>query len=200
MTQGPGGLVLASSSPRRRALLERMGWSFEVCPADVEEDDSGRLGGAAMVAANAALKADAVAAGRAKKLVLGSDTTVALGAEVLAKPENLEEARRMLRRLSGRMHTVYTAVALRWVEGGFSKDFVETSEVLFRRFDEATITAYFEQVDPLDKAGAYGIQEGKELIVERVDGSVENVMGLPVQTLEACFGEHGFVFPAKQEI
>jgi len=194
MAGRPEGLVLASASPRRSELLERIGLRFEVRPADVEEDDSGRGGPAAMVAANAALKAETVAAGHPGKLVLGSDTTVALGAEILAKPADLGEARAMLRRLSGRTHTVHTAVALRWAAAGLAHDFVETSEVTFRALDEAAITAYFERVDPLDKAGGYGIQEGRELIIEGVEGSVENVMGLPVQALEAWFMEHGFDF------
>lgn len=190
----PLSLLLASASPRRRELMERMGLRFTVRPSEVREDDSGRAGPEAMVAHNAALKAGFLAERFPDHLVLGSDTTVALDEAVLAKPADLEEAAAMLRRLSGRRHRVHTAVALRWRRGNFASDFVETSEVTFKALDAGTIRAYFERVNPLDKAGAYGIQEARELIIDRVEGSVENVMGLPVQALAACFAEHGFDF------
>jgi len=190
----PDRLILASASPRRRELLERAGLRFEAIPPAVEEDDSGREGPRAMVAKNAALKAAALAARFPGALVLGSDTTVALDREVLCKPADLEEAAAMLRRLSGRVHRVYTAVALRWAAGAWEKDFVETSRVRFKRLDDERIADYFRRVDPLDKAGAYGIQERREMIVERVEGSVDNVMGLPVQAVVASLAEQGFDF------
>jgi len=190
----PKKLILASASPRRRELLERLGLRFEVCPAEVEENNHPVNGPDVMVAANAELKAAALSAARPDALVLGSDTTVALDGEVLNKPFDLAEARAMLRRLSGRGHTVYTAVALSWWAGAFKVVFVESSEVCFKVFDDAVIDRYFEQVDPLDKAGAYGIQEARELIIESVVGSVENVMGLPIQALEHRLAEHGFNF------
>ncbi|MEN8862421.1 MAG: Maf family protein, partial [Lentimonas sp.] len=96
--------------------------------------------------------------------------------------------------LSGRSHTVYTAVALQWQAAGFVEAFVERSAVRFKSLDDATIDAYFELVNPLDKAGAYGIQEGRDLIIESVEGSVENVMGLPIQALAETFAEHHFDF------
>ena len=194
MAGHPEKLLLASASPRRRELLERMGLRFEIAPADVEEDNDPANGPSEMVAANAVLKAQALSAGHPDALVLGSDTTVALDAEVLNKPVDMEAARAMLHRLSGRSHTVYTAVALCWANGGLSEVFVERSEVLFKEFDDAVIDAYFEEVNPLDKAGAYGIQQARELIIDSVNGSVENVMGLPIQALEKRLSEHGFDF------
>ena len=193
----PDRLILASASPRRSELLERMGLRFEVHPSHVEEDDSGSEGPSQMVLNNAALKASAMATQYRDSLVLGSDTTVALGESVLSKPADLAEARSMLQRLSGKSHTVYTAISLRWLAGGLSEDFVESSEVRFKAFDDATIQKYFECVDPLDKAGAYGIQSGREMIIEAVVGSVENVMGLPIQALEARFLQLGFDFSAQ---
>lgn len=190
----PHHLLLASASPRRRELLERLGLRFEVCAADVEEDNDPVHGPAEMVAANAALKAAALSSLHPNALVLGSDTTVALEGEVLNKPADLDEARRILRRLSGRRHTVFTAVALHWQAGNLQEQFVESSQVHFKAFDDAVIERYFEQVDPLDKAGAYGIQQARELIIESVAGSVENVMGLPIQALEQKFAELGFDF------
>lgn len=171
-----------------------MGLRFEVQPADVEEDDSGSQGPEAMVRNNAALKADALAGDFPEDLVLGSDTTVALGDRVYSKPVDLADARAMLMELSGRAHTVYTAVALRCQSAHLSVDFIETSQVTFKTLNDAIIDAYFQIVNPLDKAGAYGIQSGRELIIESVEGSVENVMGLPIQALEAKFLELGLDF------
>ena len=126
--------------------------------------------------------------------MLGSDTTVAWDAHVLSKPVDLADARRMLHMLSGRTHTVYTAVSLYWKAGGLAHTFVERSDVRFQQLDDARIDQYFARVNPLDKAGAYGIQEGRELIIEHVEGSVENVMGLPIQALEQSLRELGFDF------
>lgn len=194
MSARPEKLILASASPRRRELLERIGLRFEIRPADVEEEVYSVEGPAGMVAANAALKAAALSAAHPEALVLGSDTTVALGDEVLNKPHDLDEARVMLLRLSGRSHTVYTAVALYWEAGGLKEAFTESSEVRFKAFREEVVDRYFKQVDPLDKAGAYGIQQAREMIIESVDGSVENVMGMPVQALERKLAELQFDF------
>ena len=190
----PIKLVLASASPRRSELLKRMGLAFEVHPSHADEDESGANGPEQMVLKNAELKAAAMVGQYPDDLVLGSDTTVALGESVLSKPADLAEAKQMLQRLSGQVHTVYTAVALRWQAGGFAESFVEKSQVRFNQLSDSTINAYFEQVNPLDKAGAYGIQEGRELIIEAVEGSVENVMGLPIQALAAKLAEHRFDF------
>lgn len=186
--------ILASASPRRRELLGRLGLDFEVRVAAVEESECTERGPEWMVAHNAALKADAVAASAEGALVLGSDTTVALEDRVLGKPRDLEEARVMLELLSGRAHRVYTAVALRCRVNGYAHDFVEVSEVYFKDLDRAAIEAYHVRVDPLDKAGAYGIQEGREMIIDSVVGSVENVMGLPIERLAEVLREQGFDF------
>jgi septum formation protein len=126
--------------------------------------------------------------------MLGSDTTVAHEGIALGKPKNRDEASLMLKRLSGKTHTVYTAVSLRWWAESFILDFVERSEVTFKELDEMIIERYHDIVNPLDKAGAYGIQEGRELIIDTVAGSVENVMGLPIQKLSKVFKEQEFNF------
>lgn len=190
----PNELVLASASPRRRELLQRLGLNFSICPADVEELNISDEGPATLVSANARLKADFLSVRNSDALILGSDTTVALGETILNKPSDMEAAYEMLRQLSGREHQVYTAVALVWEQGGLSDCFVEVSEVRFKDLDESAIRAYFKIVDPLDKAGAYGIQVGRDLIIESVRGSVENVMGLPVQALEKHLHQLGFDF------
>ena len=194
LRQHPKNLLLASASPRRSDLLERIGLQFEVCPANIPELDAHLDGPARMVLVNAAMKAEKLSAEYTDSLVLGSDTTVVVDDMILGKPTDMDEARAMLRKLSGRAHTVYTAVALRWQAEDFMDDFVESSQVCFRTLDDDTIGRYFGIVNPLDKAGSYGIQEGRELIIEAVEGSVENVMGLPIQALQARFDRHGFNF------
>lgn len=171
-----------------------MGLRFAIRPTHVEEDDSGSQGPERMVLENARLKAATLSEVEPEALVLGSDTTVAIDGTVLSKPSDLEHARQMLGRLSGRTHTVYTAVALYWKAGQLTHSFVERSEVRFQALDEARIDQYFALVNPLDKAGAYGIQEGRELIIDSVEGSVENVMGLPIQRLALALEELGFDF------
>jgi septum formation protein len=194
MDTQPKQLYLASASPRRAELMRRMGLRFEIRPTHVEEDDSGSAGPEEMVMENAKLKASTLSDLEPDALVLGSDTTVALGEQVLSKPTDMEDARCMLQMLSGRTHTVYTAVALYWKLGSLAHVFFECSLVRFQELDDARINQYFQLVDPLDKAGAYGIQVGRELIVESVEGSVENVMGLPIQRLALTMEELGFNF------
>lgn len=171
-----------------------MGLVFEVCPTHVEEDDSGRAGPERLVLDNARLKAGTLAARVPEALVLGSDTTVALHKQILSKPKDLDDARRMLTMLSGRAHSVYTAVSLNWEGGGLAHSFVERSDVIFKTLNAPLIEEYIALVNPLDKAGGYGIQIGQNLIIESVSGSIENVMGLPIQALEACLEELGFDF------
>ncbi|HTB80703.1 MAG TPA: Maf family protein [Opitutaceae bacterium] len=173
-------LILASASPRRQQLLAEMGLAFDVMPAEVTEHEAPDADPRAMVAHNAALKAEWVAARHPDALVLGADTTVFIDGTVLNKPGNLAEARAMLRRLAGRTHTVFTGLALRRVRDDLRLDDGVTSEVTFKNFDDAAIDAYFRIVNPLDKAGAYGIQEGRELIIAGWHGSFTNIMGLPV--------------------
>jgi septum formation protein len=194
MGQHPERLILASASPRRSELLARIGLRFDVCPADIEEDNAPVRGPAEMVLKNAALKAAALSHQFPAALVLGSDTTVAIDSEVLNKPADLSEAREMLRRLSGRSHTVFTGVAFYCDILGLKDRFVDRSEVFFKVFDDSVIDRYFEVVNPLDKAGAYGIQQAREMIIDTVEGSVENVMGLPVQALEQRLDELAFDF------
>lgn len=172
-------VILASQSPRRRELLSLVGIAHEVLPADVDErylageeprEHAERL---AREKATAMLVPDAV--------VIGSDTIVVVDGDVLGKPKDDADAARMLRRLSGRSHTVITAVAVAWdgrVESG-----VEEVEVTFHTLTEADVAAYIATREPMDKAGAYGIQGFGATIVARVDGDYFAVMGLPLQRL-----------------
>lgn len=177
-------LVLASASPRRADLMQALGLRFEVVPAHVVEWEEGDAPPDGLVRHNASLKAvkgQELCPGRT---ILAADTAVALDGEVFNKPADLAAARAMLKRLSGRTHTVYTGLALHDGSLGIRELHHVTSRVTFRVLDNDLIESYFSQVNPLDKAGAYGIQEGKEMIVESLDGSLSNVMGLPTEFLK----------------
>jgi septum formation protein len=181
-------LVLASVSPRRAELLRVAGIPFEVrAPRDAEAGTAGRLGHAAprdYAVALALAKAEAVAADHPGRLVLGADTVVVLDGEVLEKPGSEGEAARMLGRLQGRRHTVITALALLGGAGG-PATCAESTEVEFLPLDEASIRRYVATGEPMDKAGAYGIQGYGAMMVRRVEGCYFNVMGLPLARLGA---------------
>jgi len=186
-------LHLASASPRRAQLLGELGLRFVVEPTHVPEDEDPAAPPESLVKANAVAKARALARLRPTALILGCDTTVSPDNKNLNKPADMAEARVMLRCLSGRMHTVYTGVCL--IDGQTGETVLEavTSRVFFRPLDEAVITRYFAVVNPLDKAGAYGIQEGRELIIDRWEGSLANIMGLPVERLAEILAQRGLL-------
>ncbi len=178
---GKAVLILASASPRRRELLQQLGIPFEVVVADVTEHEDPETDPRVMVAHNAALKADWAAARHPDAVVLGADTTVFLDGKAINKPKDLDEARSMLGRLSGREHTVFTGVAVRRASSGLRIDEGVSSEVSFKSFGGAVIEAYIRLVNTLDKAGAYSIQEQTDLIIAGYRGSFSNIMGLPME-------------------
>ena len=184
-------LILASSSPRRREILTQMGFDFEVISPSVDELDA--LGPedtpVDFVLENALIKGEAVAAMFPDALVLAADTTVAFEGEVLNKPADMDEAKAMIRRLAGNMHTVYTGYQLIHEASDIMLAESVASEVTFKPLADAEIDAYFKVVNPLDKAGAYGIQEGRELIIDKLEGSFTNVMGLPREALTEALKE-----------
>jgi septum formation protein len=182
-------LVLASASPRRRELLAQLGIPFEVVVADVTEHEDPATDPRAMVAHNAALKADWVAARNPDAVVLGADTTVFLDGTAINKPRDLDEARSMLRRLSGREHTVYTGIAVRRLSTGLRIDRGVSSQVEFKRFGDAVIEEYIGLVNTLDKAGAYSIQDRTDMIVAAYRGSFSNIMGLPMEATKQILTE-----------
>lgn len=186
-------LILASASPRRRELLATLGVGFDVVAAPVEEHEDPATDPRAMVAHNAALKADWVAARHPEAVVLGADTTVFLEGCALNKPGDPAEARAMLRRLSGRTHTVYTGLALRCAAEGLRIDAGAASEVTFKPLDDATIEQYLACVHTLDKAGGYAIQEHADLIVAGYSGSLSNIIGLPLETTKQILTKAGLL-------
>lgn len=177
-------VVLASGSPRRSELLAREGLTFLVVPAQVEESKEVTTTPEDLALANASLKAGAIAPDYPDVAVLGADTIVVLEGRIFGKPRSLPEGAEMLRALSGRWHEVLTAVSI--MHQGEKVLFAEETRVRFNRLSEETIQDYHRQVDVLDKAGGYAIQESGELIIAEVDGCRDNVMGLPVaRVLEA---------------
>jgi septum formation protein len=190
----PDQLILASASPRRKTLLDDMGLAFAVQVANVEEDDRPHLKPDNLVLNNAILKAESVAKEAPDALVLGSDTTVAFEGRIFSKPQDLNEAMQMLETLSDQWHEVYSAISLRWTNGDFKESFYEVSQVKFRALTPSIIRKYHSRVNPLDKAGAYGIQEASDLIIDSIKGSFNNIMGLPTELLANQLKKHGFNF------
>jgi septum formation protein len=174
-------LILASASPRRKELLAQLGIPFEVIVSDVTEHEDPDTDPRVMVAHNAALKADWVAGRHPDALVLGADTTVFLDGKAINKPGDLDESRAMLRRLSGREHTVFTGIAIRRLSTGLKIDDGVSSLVQFKPFGDDVIEAYIRVVNTLDKAGAYSIQDSTDMIVAGYKGSFTNIMGLPME-------------------
>lgn len=192
MTPAPR-LILASASPRRHELLARLGLPFTVVVADVTEHEDPATDPRTMVSHNAALKADWVAARHPEAWVLGADTTVFIDGHALNKPRDPAEARAMLRRLSGRTHTVYTGLALRRHASGYRADAGEASEVTFHALSDAAIDAYLARVHTLDKAGGYAIQEHGDLLVAGRTGSFSNIMGLPLDATKQILTRAGLL-------
>lgn len=170
-------MVLASRSPRRAELLTAAGIPFTVRAADVDETPLPNESPLGYVTRLAKEKAQAVSAG-ADELVLAADTTVVLGSEILGKPENQTDATRMLHALSGQRHDVMTAICIKI--GNRLKTDVAKTAVWFNRMSDAEIAEYVASGEPVDKAGAYGIQGLASKFIERIDGSYSNVVGLPV--------------------
>jgi septum formation protein len=180
-------VILASQSPRRRELLSLVGIAHEVRPADIDERYLPGESPRAHAERLAREKAEKIREPEA--VVIGSDTIVVVDGDVLGKPRDETDAARMLRRLSGRSHTVITAIAVAWrgrVESG-----IEEVEVTFHPLTDADIAGYVATREPMDKAGAYGIQGFGATIVARVDGDYFAVMGLSLQRLVRLLGRLG---------
>ena len=172
-------LVLASGSPRRAEILTAVGWEFSKVPADLDETELPLESAENYVVRLAREKAAAVAERFPNDIVLGADTTVVIEAQILGKPIDLDDARRMLRMLSGNWHEVLTGVAI--VSGGQMVDGVQRTRVKFSKLNDSEIEFLVSQGDPLDKAGAYAVQAQAALFIEGVEGDYWNVVGLPVE-------------------
>ena len=185
-------IILASASPRRRQLLTEYGYTFTVQPADVEETMPEGLDVGEITLFNARQKALAVAEKNPDALVLGVDTLVSLNGMPLGKPADMDDAFAMLSRLNGRIHEVHSGVWAARKATETNRAFVEVSRVKFRAFTEAELRRYLARIHPLDKAGAYAAQdEHPEGIVECIEGSRTNVIGLPMEALAKMLAAFG---------
>ena len=182
-------LLLASASPRRRDLLLNAGVAFEVFSADIDETPLKKEAPKDLVKRLAIKKAEAALAEaktRGLKAILASDTTVALGLTILNKPTDDKDAERMLRALSGKIHAVHTGVCVLDVRTGKAKSFVVSTKVKFRKLNRADVARYLATGEGRDKAGAYAVQGIGAALIEWLEGSYTNVIGLPLQeTLQA---------------
>jgi septum formation protein len=177
-------LVLASASPRRAEILRTIDWPFETLPVNIDESPRSGEEAAGYVERLAQEKAEVAAISKPKELVLGADTTVVVDGEILGKPHDPDDARRMLRLLNGRWHQVLTGIAL--LHGSEAPRAIVAHEVTQVKFAEMTaleIDWYVSTVEPMDKAGAYAIQGFGARFIERIEGDYYNVVGLPVRLL-----------------
>ena len=182
-------LILASGSPRRRELLARMGYSFEICTPDVDEHVTGRARD--IVRTLAERKARAAAAHYDDGVIIASDTLVSLDGAPLGKPAGEREAHEMLSALSGREHEVFTGVCVLDAKTGSTETRTVRTGVTFRDLTPGEIDAYIATGEPMDKAGAYAIQGGAAPFVEALDGEFENVVGFPVAEVREMLSKFG---------
>jgi len=173
-------IILASASPRRAQLLKLIGLEFEVVQSNCDESGESYTFPEVQVLELSERKASMVAEQVEDGLIVGVDTVVALGDKIFGKPKDKSAAQEMLRQLSGQTHTVYTGFTLIDQPSGWLHSDYERTEVVFRKIDDAEISRYVETESPLDKAGAYGIQDKSAVFVSKVNGCFYNVVGLPV--------------------
>ncbi len=180
---GLAPLILASASPRRAELLQQLKLDFQVIPSDAAEVLDEHLSPFEICQLNAHRKARVISKKHPDALVLGADTLVFLDGEIMGKPAGSAEAERMLTRLQGRTHQVVTGISLIHLRAHRERTFAVGTEVTFQPLDAGQIRDYLSKVNPLDKAGAYAIQEHGELIISEISGSYSNVVGLPLERL-----------------
>jgi septum formation protein len=176
-------IILASASPRRRELLRLLGRTFQAVASDAPELSPGHMTPIESCQLNAYRKARLVAKRHPDAVVIGADTEVCLGRKVFGKPASFIEACVMLRKLQGKVHQVVTGVCLLHLRRHRQACFAELTHVKFHRLTRDQREGYLKRINPLDKAGAYAVQEFGHLIIEAIDGSFTNVVGLPVDRL-----------------
>jgi len=188
-------LILASASPRRRQFLSDLSLHFTVLPADIDETPLPGESPAAFALRMAEEKAAVVARLHPASWVLAADTVVTIDGEIIGKPADAVHAVEILRQLRDRTHQVITGLALRCVQESCIVSCAETTQVTFADFPDAVLTAYVRTGEPLDKAGAYGIQAGGAFLVKELRGSCSNVIGLPLDRCLALLLRHGIISP-----
>jgi len=183
-------LILASESPRRREILRSANLDFAVVPAPVEELMTGP-DPAGLPEENARRKAAWVFAKYPDCAVIGADTVIMFEGQIIGKPRDLDDAFAILSRLAGKHHQVLTGVAV--LAPGMQNYFTVTSDIVFKPYDPSVIRRYLQKVHVLDKAGAYAIQEHGEMLIERIEGDRNNVVGLPLDAVLKVLNENGLI-------
>ncbi|MBA2333445.1 MAG: septum formation protein Maf [Blastocatellia bacterium] len=174
-------LVLASGSPRRAEILQSVGWEFDTDIPNINESELAGESPAGYVQRLAKTKAETIAERHAGEIVLGADTTVVIDKQIIGKPLDLDDAKRMLKMLSGNWHEVLTGVAI--VNNGKTQVGIQNTRVKFSEMNNVEIDFLAEKGDPLDKAGAYAVQAQAALFIEGIEGDYWNVVGLPISLL-----------------
>ena len=180
-----GKLILASKSPRREEILNKMNLNFKIIPSDAVEDLD-KTSPSVFVKKCASKKAKAVSLANRHNYVIGADTVVVLRGELLEKPRNPSESRKMLRMLSGQIHKVYTGVSIQNADKDISRSFFCITKVELNDYSKDVIDFYIKNYKPFDKAGSYGIQDWFSSQVKKIDGCYYNVMGLPLSKVFKC--------------
>jgi len=192
-------IVLASTSPRRRELLQLLGLTLQIVPPTCEERLSPKLSPSEQARQLAQDKAQSVANQHPQDIVIGSDTLIEIEGKLLGKPENMQEAETMLRSLRGKYHQVHTGVAIIHHANKVSINFVETAQIWITSFDEHTFETYLDTEESMGKAGAYSIQgEGAQLI-EKIAGDYPTIVGLPLWRTAKVLKQQGVVMPNAVE-
>lgn len=186
-------IILASSSPRRRRLMLEAGFNFEIIVSDAEEICDKSMIPWDLTVQNAQIKASPIAQNNQEKIVIGADTVVSLDNEIFGKPSDMDEAVKMLARLSGRTHIVTTGVCI--IQKEKNETFYVNTEVTFKPLSGKEISQYVKVINPLDKAGAYAAQDHGELIIEKYSGSFTNVVGLPMSEVKEALAHSFNTFP-----
>lgn len=177
-------IILASKSPRRKMLLDHLGYKFDVIPANIDESKiSTKINPIYYCISLAKNKAESVSIIHPNALIIGADTIVVIKNKILNKPKDKSQAKKMLKMLSGNTHEVHTGVHLELKEKRIHYSFSETSKVQFNDISELEINYYIENHKPYDKAGSYGIQDWSAIFVEGIIGCYDNIVGLPISRL-----------------
>ncbi len=186
-------IILASKSPRRKEILEMLDWDFEVCSQETEEIFDEEKSIEENMQRIAMQKAKAVIEGHENSLILACDTMVVVENKIFGKPKNIEEAKVMLKSLSGKYSYVYSAVALLHVTKGLEKSFVEKTKIYFHEISEEEMEKYIATGEPVDKAGAYAIQGKASIFIQKIEGDYWNVVGLPIARIYQTLKEWGYL-------
>ena len=192
-------ILLASTSPRRQELLKLLGIRFQIVPPTCQETFSPNFPPTEQPRKLARDKAQSVANQHSQDLVIGSDTVVEIDGRLLGKPEDLQEAKRMLGILRGQSHQVHTGVAIIQQSNNVVIDLVETATVWFKAFDEQTFQSYLGTEESMGKAGAYSIQGAGGRLIEKIEGDYPTIVGLPLWRTAKILEQHGVVLPTPVE-